>query len=1075
MITRTPFVRPRRYTCSVPSPGPAHRLVTGPFAALEPEFLAAIRELQREDPLRPLEILVGSNLLAVYLRRRATEAMGAVANLRFLTFLDLARGLAPADDPRPPLPPLGARLLARRALRETAEAAAFGPLRERDSLASALLSTGDDLRDAGIPPGGLPRLLAGASDLPDRRKHLAALGAVLTALERLRRGFRDPTALLEQAASAVHPSSSDPLLVYGLYDLGGIRERLLGNVCRARPVLAFVPSDGEEEPAGLAPIRAALFGRLLGVEPMRLAAEVPPEPVVIVAPSENSEAREVVREILRATEDGTPLHRVAILVRNPDQQEPAIVAELSLRKIPFFRPAGTGFATSPIGRTARLLFALATEGFPVEAFRELLDLLETLGLFRALGLGEAAPSRLGAALSGLNTLQGLEALQAAIDESRARLSRPLSVADDPDGWFRARRSREKEELDLLGAALSAIRPALPPASPTTWKGWAERLRRSFDALLGAIPGRARLEPALEAMQALEGLEAGATVEAAEVEALLKEAIDLSPEIQGRFERSGVSLLSTVSARGLLFDVVIVPGLVEQSFPRPSRPDPLLFDVERRRIADASGKPLVPRTGGRHAREERFLFALVRSSTRKRLVLLAAVREIASDRPRLLSPFLLDLLPEAGQRTLLDRELGRAAGALPENVAWLPAGRLSAGGPPLDADEALRRALAANPALRKTLPAAATALERALRRGVARARESFTAYEGSLGRATPRLALRGATVSASRLERFSQCAYRAFLERGLGLAARPDAEPDAVFALDPLERGNALHAALTDLTRRLVEQGLAFAALGEHEIASFAAEAAGRAVRDAVAARRAAPPPLLVEIETDRFRRLLLGLLNHLSGSESGIPPAGAEIRFGPQTLDPADREDDPALSIDTPVSVPGLPFETRLLGRIDRLDRDGDRALVVDYKSGKPTPFGKKNRSRRLVAAGERLQLPVYALAARLLGARRVASEYLFVEEAAGGTGQVTQVPFDEEETDAAVGSLREVLRLIDEAVGKGLFLPKTRSLRSKEPCRTCDFRDICGPGHERLYERKWAGEIRTGESNPLLGLREIR
>ena len=71
MITRKRSVRGRRYTPSVRSEPPGHRLVAGTFPALEPAFLDAVRELKRADPLRSVEVLVGSNLVALYLRRRA--------------------------------------------------------------------------------------------------------------------------------------------------------------------------------------------------------------------------------------------------------------------------------------------------------------------------------------------------------------------------------------------------------------------------------------------------------------------------------------------------------------------------------------------------------------------------------------------------------------------------------------------------------------------------------------------------------------------------------------------------------------------------------------------------------------------------------------------------------------------------------------------------------------------------------------------------------------------------------------------------------------------------------------------
>ncbi len=109
---------------------PGHTLFSGDFAALEARFLDEVRSLKASDPLRPVDVLVGSNLLGVYLRRRAAEALGGIANLRFVTFLDLARDRNAEADPRPPLPALGEELLARRTFRENPAGAEFRALRE---------------------------------------------------------------------------------------------------------------------------------------------------------------------------------------------------------------------------------------------------------------------------------------------------------------------------------------------------------------------------------------------------------------------------------------------------------------------------------------------------------------------------------------------------------------------------------------------------------------------------------------------------------------------------------------------------------------------------------------------------------------------------------------------------------------------------------------------------------------------------------------------------------------------------------------------------------------------------------
>ena len=1060
MITRKQTVRGRRYTPSVPSSPPSHRLIVGPFAALEPAFLRKVRELKTGDPLRPVDVLVGSNLVALYLRRRTAEELGAVANLRFLTFLDLAKNVHAPDGVRPPLPPLGEAILAWQALAATPDARAFGPLRDRPSLRQALVRTADDLRDAGIPADALPRFLSEAAASPDRRTFLAALAATIVDFEKRRGRFIDATSLVIRAGTEPMPRTLDPLLVYGLYDLGGLRERLLSNVAASRPLVAFVPDDGEVEPAGGLPVRRRLFEQILGVSAELASGPTLPPPRIVVAPSDGSEARETVRQLLAAVDDGIPLHRIAILVRNPERQEPALVAELELRKIPYFRPAGPGFSRSPLGRAARALVRLSAESFPVGAFRELLDLLETLGLFPSLGLDTASSTKLGSALDDLGFEAGRDDLSARLAAARARLARPLKPADDPDGWFAARRDRERADLRELEAALEAVARAIPAEDAVSWRDWSGRLRLSFRTLFDDAAGRDRLAPALDGLAALEAAEPGASVDVSAVATLFSEALDLFPERHGRFERDGVALLSVVSARGLLFDAVVVPGLVEQSFPRPLRPDPLLFDAERRAIAKKSGRPLPTRADERPLREERFLFGLARSAARKRLVLLSAARDIATDRPRLLSPFVLDLAGDGTRRALLSRELGRAPLPLPGGVTWHPAGRLVTDGPPLDAEDVFRRALALFPGLRSSLPDEAAPVTTALERAAARKRPYFTEFEGNVGREAAGLRLRSRTVSASRLERFAGCAYRAFLERGLRLEARPEAEDDGFFALDALERGNALHAAVRDLTRSMIAAGRGFPELGAAEIARVVADAADRAVDAAVAAGRSEPPPVLVQMEKETLSALLVALLGHLAASPPEIPSAGAEVRFGAPTGDPADRDEDPKLSTTSPVDVGGLPFSVRLHGRIDRLDRDGERARVVDYKNGRPEPFKETNRRQFVVAGGERLQLPVYALAARLLGAVHVESEYLFVRREKE-SAKVTATRFDETKTN--------------EAIAAGLYLPKTVSLRSAAPCASCDFAAVCGPGHARVYGRKWEGEAASGRRNPLTELGGIK
>ena len=73
-----------------------HRIYTGAFDALEIRLNETISELQWNAPLAEVSVLVGSNILATYLRRLPAKAGRPVANIRFYNFPDLARHIAGA-------------------------------------------------------------------------------------------------------------------------------------------------------------------------------------------------------------------------------------------------------------------------------------------------------------------------------------------------------------------------------------------------------------------------------------------------------------------------------------------------------------------------------------------------------------------------------------------------------------------------------------------------------------------------------------------------------------------------------------------------------------------------------------------------------------------------------------------------------------------------------------------------------------------------------------------------------------------------------------------------------------------
>ena len=157
-----------------------HQILTGPFSALEQRFSQTVRAQQSGNPLAPVSVLVGSNLLASHLKYYIADLGHSVANLRFHTFLDLARSLSSAKrlmKPKARLPQLGTSWILEEILEQTPEV--FREVSPFAGFRDALLDTFRDLRDAGIGSEDLDRAIAVMVEAaPDRKEHLEGLSEI---------------------------------------------------------------------------------------------------------------------------------------------------------------------------------------------------------------------------------------------------------------------------------------------------------------------------------------------------------------------------------------------------------------------------------------------------------------------------------------------------------------------------------------------------------------------------------------------------------------------------------------------------------------------------------------------------------------------------------------------------------------------------------------------------------------------------------------------------------------------------------------------------------------------------------
>ena len=784
---------------------------------------------------------------------------------------------------------------------------------------------------------------------------------------------------------------------------------------------ALAGADAPERPA------EAAAGDPAPLEPLVLRGDG--ALAVVSVADERGESREAVRAVLAAAASGAACWDCAVVVPHGDDVERFATA---------LRAAGVPVACrlpdrSEAGRVLRRIAdCLAPPAGEAFARRAVVDLLSAAPLRHAAPAadlrrsGWTRPVRrawsAGSSCGSQRVRRRRGGLERRVTELEARASEALEVDDEDeiDARLEPVRLRLQAARALEAAVVTLARACGGLPQRASWGMWADALA-AFATELFAAPVAAAVGDLAGRLRALDILHE--EVATGEMAAVLRELLVDDRAPVGRAGRDGVAVLTPLELRGLRFHTVVFTGLAEGGFPARGRPDPVLGDAERRRLAEALGARL-PLAEQRDA-EATLLFAFACEAARERLVLLAPRGDAATGRPRLPSRLLLRLASlAAGHPVGLDELLGGE----PLRPVW----RRVAGGPSYDDAAAMwvdarerdaAALLALAPRSRTSARAYLAALlresgaaERRLAQWHAGRSPEPGAWDGLLGdEARAALAARHpflAEVHPTRLERYVSCPFAFFLRDVLDLQA-PE-EPGDSLEIDAREFGTLAHDILQRTYEAVVagdldrEAALA-AVVSAWEEACTAAEQRG--VTGAAVAWEVRRAVLLED--------LLESVRRDQVFSRDDERPVAVEWRFGEAAGRPV------------ALDVPG-GRRVRFAGRLDRIDTTGRGARVIDYKTG----AGRTEDER--IKAGLSVQLPVYQLAVRQAGGERyaqVASLYRLVTRRGGFKD--LPLPGDE---DAAAAQLRALVAEAMTLIDAGLF-PRT----SKAGCDYCELGYACG------------------------------
>jgi hypothetical protein len=379
----------------------------------------------------------------------------------------------------------------------------------------------------------------------------------------------------------------------------------------------------------------------------------------------------------------------------------------------------------------------------------------------------------------------------------------------------------------------------------------------------------------------------------------------------------VRAFSVLDARGLSFRAVALLGLSEGEFPQAEREDVLLRESDRAALRER-GLPIEPKLRGD---EVTFFYQAV---TRARDRLLLCRPYLADDgqswEP---SPYWLQTWHLLGQPSI--RRVRPEDPLTPGEAAS-----------PNEFIQATRR------------------FDPHLERGAQILRSRLTdrvagSYEGDLPDLSPHLTARFPAAhgwSASRLEVYGACPFSFYVGHVLGL--EPRTPPDEGY--DARILGSMYHKILEDTYNRAADP------TDLDECLRLLPEVAGRVFDTAPADYGFRPTPLW-DMQRQELETILRDTITALADASEGYTPRYFEQRFGMGQPSLVLHADD---------------GEIRLHGYIDRLDIGPDgRLRVIDYKAS-----GSAIQPKHL-DEGRRLQLPLYALAARdALGLGEVGSGF---------------------------------------------------------------------------------------------------
>ncbi|MEV5967860.1 PD-(D/E)XK nuclease family protein [Kribbella sp. NPDC051952] len=976
---------------------------------------AVVADLKADDPMTPVTLLLPNNLTGVIARRHLART--GIAGLYLATLERLAEQLAASDlSPRRPATRPIVAATWRTALSKAP--GIFEEVAEHPSTIQALASAHRELRDLSDPA-------------LDRIVDTSTLGPDLVRLHRhvttdLATDWYDETDLLRAAADrlAAKPEVAGELGALVLYLPQELTQaeaafvQALGNAAADLTVIVGLTDVRRADRA----VRRSL--ERIGIDlPPSISKNYPVATEILNASDADDEVRCVVRDVVEALER-TPAHRIAVLYSAASPYARLLHEHLSAAKIEVNGPGTRPVHERAIARTLLEVVALVDQDLPrADVFRALAN-APTRDF-----TGERIPvpqwermSRVAGVIRG----DDWDTRLARYAESERRTADQEEAAEDPRPAAVRRAQYNAAKAERLHAFASELRRRLRAlALLETWSELADGVLRIFQDLLGdysSLPveeqyAAAAVEGSLKGLSTLDELGTPASL------AVLRDVLDL--ELQQSLPRVGTFgtgvLVAPLSASiGLSADIVYVVGLSEDLYPGRVHEDALL----PHRVREAAAPELA---SFRDRLDEKQRHLLVAFSAGARVVASFPRGDLRRSSRRLPTRWLLGSLRElTGEHGLPATQWDKHTELLRTSASY--AGSLTSATMPATEQEWQVRAAAARLWVNDEVLVRA----RELLRG--RGSNAFTRFDGDLSGVSglPEYAVEDRIASPTSLEAYATCPHAYFVERLLQV--EPLEAPEDLLVISPMQVGNLIHysidAFVSQLKGSLPESGEPWTEEQRQLLLAIGAELGDRFEAEGLTGH-----PRLWQRERLRILGDLMVLLTDDDRwrSERDASVVASELRFG--------------FDGEAPVEIPVPSGRVLLRGSADKVDLGSDGTIyVTDVKTGGFSRY--EGIETDPVAGGTKLQLPVYAYAARArLGSEStpVEASYWFVRRG----GKRIPVPLTTEVEERYI----DTLDVIVSSIAAGYFPPKAPEVPDFLWVQ-CQYCNPDGLGHSEVRAR---------------------